>query len=202
MEKKLAGLISVICHPLMLPTYALLVFLNINYFISYSYTSEIKLYLILFVFIMTFIIPGSLIFLLKKLKVIKSLQMSGRQERILPLAMMSVVYYITYYSLSKAGILAVFNLFLLGTTIVTLFTLVVNFYTKISLHMISMGGIAGTFLGLLLVYPLDLRWMFYMLVLMSGIVGYARLTISDHTVRQVYNGFMMGFVVMLALFVI
>jgi len=41
-----------------------------------------------------------------------------------------------------------------------------------------------------------------LLILLSGVVGYARLTITNHTLRQVYNGFMMGFVVMLALFVL
>ena len=202
MEKKIAGVISVLLHPMLMPTYVLLLFLNINYFVSYNYTFEVKGYLVAFVFIMTFILPGLLIFLLKKLKAIQSLQMNSKQERMLPLALMAVVYYITYYSLNNTGILQFFNLFLLGTTVVTLFTMVVNMFTKISLHMISMGGLAGTLLGLLLTCSLNLHWIFYLLILLSGVVGYARLTITNHTLRQVYNGFMMGFVVMLALFVL
>ncbi len=202
MEKKIAGVISVLLHPMLMPTYALLLFLNINYFVSYNYTFEVKGYLVAFVFIMTFILPGLLIFLLKKLKAIQSLQMNSKQERMLPLALMAVVYYITYLSLHNTGILQVFNLFLLGTTVVTLFTMVVNMFTKISLHMISMGGLAGTLLGLLLTCPLNQQWIFYLLILLSGEVGYARLAITNHSLRQVYNGFMMGFVVMLALFVL
>jgi len=202
MEKKIAGVISVLLHPMLMPTYVLLLFLNINYFVSYNYTFEVKGYLVAFVFIMTFILPGLLIFLLKKLKAIQSLQMNSKQERMLPLALMAVVYYITYYSLNNTGILQFFNLFLLGTTVVTLFTMVVNMFTKISLHMISMGGLAGTLLGLLLTCSLNLHWIFYLLILLSGVVGYARLTITNHTLRQIYNGFMMGFVVMLALFVL
>ena len=201
MEKKFAGVISVLFHPMLMPSYALVLFLNLNYFVSYDYAFEIKAYLVAFVFIMTFALPAILMFLLKKIKAIESFKMNGRKERMLPLAMMAVIYYITYYSLRRTGILITFNLFLLGTTIVTLFTLVVNMYTKISLHMVSMGGIAGALLGLLLDYPLDLQWMLYLLILLSGLVGYARLTVSNHTLRQVYNGFMMGFVIMLALFV-
>jgi len=202
MEKKIAQLISVLFHPMLMPTYALVLFLNIDYFIAFSYSTEIKTYFIAFIFIMTFVIPASLMFVLKKLQVIESIQMNQRQERMVPLIMMSVVYYITYYSLDKIGVLNAYNLFLLGITAVTLFTMVINLYTKISLHMISMGGIAGVMLGLLLIYPLDLRWLLYLLFLLSGIVAYARLTVSDHTMRQVYNGFMLGFVVMLALFVL
>ncbi len=188
-------------HPMLMPSYALVLLLNLNYFISYDYTFEIKAYLVVFVFIMTFALPAILMVLLKKVRAIESLKMDDRKERMLPLAMMAVIYYITYYSLRRTGILITFNLFLLGTTIVTLFTLVVNMYTKISLHMVSMGGIAGALLGLLLNYPIDLQWMLYLLILLSGLVGYARLTVSNHTLRQVYNGFMMGFVIMLALFV-
>jgi len=191
----------VLFHPMLMPSYALVLLLNLNYFISYDYTFEIKAYLVVFVFIMTFALPAILMVLLKKVRAIESLKMDDRKERMLPLAMMAVIYYITYYSLRRTGILITFNLFLLGTTIVTLFTLVVNMYTKISLHMVSMGGIAGALLGLLLNYPIDLQWMLYLLILLSGLVGYARLTVSNHTLRQVYNGFMMGFVIMLALFV-
>ena len=201
MEKKFAGVISVLFHPMLMPSYALVLLLNLNYFISYDYAFEIKAYLVTFVFIMTFVLPAILMVLLKKVRAIESLKMDDRKERMLPLAMMAVIYYITYYSLRRTGILITFNLFLLGTTIVTLFTLVVNMYTKISLHMVSMGGIAGALLGLLLNYPIDLQWMLYLLILLSGLVGYARLTVSNHTLRQVYNGFMMGFVIMLALFV-
>ena len=110
--------------------------------------------------------------------------------------------FFTYYSLSKIGSLALFNLFLLGVAIEALVTLAINLYTKISLHMIGIGGVAGAILGLLLVYPMDTRWFFYLVILLAGVVGYARLTITNHTLRQVYNGFMMGFVVMLALFIL
>ena len=68
--------------------------------------------------------------------------------------------------------------------------------------MIGMGGVAGSILGLLLVYPVNMRWLFYLVVLLAGVVGYARLTVTNHTLRQVYNGFMMGFVLMLVFFIL
>jgi len=202
MEKKLAGIISMLFHPLLLPTYMLFLLLYIPGFTVFTYSTEIKLYLTVFVFIMTFGIPASLVFMLKRFKVIDSLQMNLRQERMIPLAMMAGVYFITYYSLSKIGSLALFNLFLLGVATTSLTALAVNLYTKISLHMIGMGGVAGSILGLLLVYPVNIRWLFYLIVLLAGVVGYARLTITNHTLRQVYNGFMMGFVLMLAFFIL
>ncbi len=202
MEKKLAGIISMLFHPLLLPTFMLFLFLYIPGFTVFTYSTDIKLYLTVFVFIMTFGIPASLVFMLKRFKVIDSLQMNFRQERMIPLAMMAGVYFITYYSLSKIGSLAMFNLFLLGVAITSLTALAVNLYTKISLHMIGMGGVAGTVLGLLLVYPVNIRGLFYLVVLLAGLVGYARLTVTNHTLRQVYNGFMLGFVLMLAFFIL
>lgn len=202
MEKKLTNIISVLFHPLFFPTYMLLFLFYIPGFTVFTYSTEIKLYLTAFVFIMTFGIPASLVFMLKRFKVIESLQMDNMKERMIPLAMMAGVYFFTYYSLSKIGSLALFNLFLLGVAIEALVTLAINLYTKISLHMIGIGGVAGAILGLLLVYPVDMRWFFYLVILLAGVVGYARLTITNHTLRQVYNGFMMGFVVMLALFIL
>jgi len=202
MERKLAATISVLFHPLLFPTYMLFLFLYIPGFTVFTYSTEIKFYLAVFVFIMTFGIPASLAFMLKRFKVIDSLQMNSRQERMIPLAMMAGVYFITYYSLSKMGSLALFNLFLLGVAITSLAALAINLYTKISLHMIGMGGVAGSILGLLLVYPVNMRWLFYLVVLLAGVVGYARLTVTNHTLRQVYNGFMMGFVLMLVFFIL
>jgi len=201
-EKKISEIISIFFHPMLTPTYVLILFLNISFFSGYRFSSDVKIYLVAFVFIMTFVIPALLMWVLKKMKVIETMHMNNRMERVVPLAMMAVVYYITYYSLKKIEIMDIFNLFLLGIIVVTLTTLLINLATKISLHMVSVGGVSGAMLGLLLNYPLDLRWVLYALIILSGVVGYARLTISNHTLRQVYNGFMLGFVLMLALFVL
>ena len=202
MEKKLAGIISLLFHPMLLPTYMLVIFFYIPGFTIFSISTEIKFYLIAFVFIMTFGIPASLVFMLKRLKVIESLQMDNRKERLMPLGIMAGIYFITFYSLNHIGSLALFNLFLLGVAVVSLVAMVITLYTKISLHMIGAGGVSGAVLGLLLVYPVDVRWLFYLVILLSGVVGYARLTVTNHTLRQLYNGFMMGFVLMLALFIL
>jgi len=202
LEKKISEIISVLFHPMLMPTYVLIFFLNISYFSGYIFSSDVKIYLVLFVFIMTFVIPALLMWVLKKMKVIETMQMNNRMERMIPLAIMAVVYYITYYSLKKIEILDVYNLFLLGITIVTLSAMLINLSTKISLHMVAAGGVSGAMLGLLLVYPINMIWVLYTLIILSGVVGYSRLTISNHTLRQVYNGFMLGFVLLLVLFVL
>ncbi len=202
MEKKLAGIISLLFHPLLLPTYMLIILFYIPGFTIFSYSTETKFYLIAFVFIMTFGIPASLVYMLKRFKVIESLQMNNRKERLIPLGMMAGIYFITFYSLNNIGSLALFNLFLIGVAIVSLVAIVITLYTKISLHMMGAGGVSGALLGLLLAYPVDMRWLFYLVILLAGVIGYARLTITNHTLRQLYNGFMMGFVLMLALFIL
>lgn len=202
MEKKFATVISIMFHPLFLPTYLLALLFFIPGFTVFTYSNEIKFYLIVFVFIMTVAIPASLLYMFKRFKVIETLQMNNRQERMIPLAIMAGVYFITYYSLNKIGRLGLFNLFLLGVSLASLLSLAINFYNKISLHMIGAGGVAGAILGALLVYPVDFRWFFYLVILLSGVVGYARLTITNHTLRQIYNGFMLGFVLMLLLFML
>jgi membrane-associated phospholipid phosphatase len=193
MEKKFAKLISIILHPLLSPFYALLFFYNIPFLLFNRFNTSIKILIAAYIFFMTFFVPAMLILMLKKNKAIKSLQMESRQERMLPLAIMSIIYYITYYFLKNLEIINIYCLFLLGITLITLLTLIINFYSKISLHMIGIGGLSGTYLGLLLTFPGTNIIFFYLIIIISGIVAYSRIVLTNHTVRQLFYGYLLGF---------
>ncbi len=196
MEKKIAGLISYIFHPLLIPTYLILFFLNFPAFIFFEYNFKLKLILTSYVFLLTFIVPAVVLFFMKKNRIIQSYKMDTRQERVLPLVFMSIIYYTTYYFINQLGILNIYSVFLLGTTLLTLFTLLINFYTKISLHMIGAGSVTGILTGLIFNFPEINIIVLYSIIILSGIIAYSRYYLTNHSIRQLFYGYLLGFFVM------
>ncbi|MCK5839539.1 MAG: hypothetical protein KAG99_06800, partial [Bacteroidales bacterium] len=90
--------------------------------------------------------------------------------------------------------------FMLGATLLVLFSLLVNYISKISIHMVALGGLLGTFIGFSSLLHQDIRIYMYLVILVSGITGTARLSLDAHSPAQVYAGFAMGVLVMMGLF--
>ena len=78
-------------------------------------------------------------------------------------------------------------------------SLAVNFYRKISLHMIGIGGFTGLFLGLSLNFGINLNTEMIAGILLAGIIGFARLKSNSHQPAEIYTGFLMGVLVMTVL---
>ena len=192
--------ISVLFHPLLMPTYAALLLFNIQSHFNLSLSISYSLLVPAFVFVTTFVFPGLLMLIYLKMGFIKSLEMKSRKERILPLFTMAGVYYLTYYLLKQGPIPTLFNFFMLGATMLVLLSLLLNYLDKISIHMVAMGGLFGTFTGLALGFHYDLRLIIYFLAFAAGLTGFARLKLNTHTETQVYSGFGLGVAVMLGLF--
>lgn len=202
MEKKISGILSIILHPLLIPVFfVLIVFQFPVYFLPFQLIS-MKYIILLYVFLMTGLVPALITLLLWRLKVVGSLTLKTRNDRVFPLLTVAVIYYVTYYTLNKHGSFPIMNLFLVGSAILALVTLLVNSYTKISLHMIAWGGFSGGLTGLAFLFHLH-PYLWIMLVLFfSGVTGYARLKADAHHPREIYLGYMLGFVVMFSLFLI
>ena len=78
-----------------------------------------------------------------------------------------------------------------SSTIFTAYFL--SFKYKVSIHMIGIGGLVGVLFGLARVLNADLILLILAAVLISGLLGTARLTLSAHTPGQIYWGFLIGF---------
>ena len=200
MEEKTARLISVLFHPLLMPTYAAILLFNIPSHFNFVLPLNYQYLVPAFVFATTFMISALFMLIYLKMGLVKSLEMNDRKERILPLITMAGIYYLTYYLLKQGPVPTLFNFFMLGATLLVLISLLVNYLTKISIHMVAMGGIFGTFAGLAIAFHYDLWFTLFMLALAAGLTGFARLKLKAHTETQVYVGFGLGVAVMIGLF--
>jgi membrane-associated phospholipid phosphatase len=202
METKVARGITFLIHPLLIPTYVLLVLLNLNVFVSHSVPITYRLALTGMVFLTTFVFPLFFTWLLYRLEMISSLLLIRREERIYPILAISIFYYATYYLLKGIHLSTIFSYYMLGATLLALLSLVINFYGKISLHMVATGSFTGLLLGLSLNFGVNLNAEICATIVVAGIVGYARLKSGMHKPAEIYSGFAVGAIVMTLLIIL
>jgi len=202
METKIAKILSLVFSPLLIPTYTLLIIFNINVYFSMIIPQLAKLQILGMVFLITFIFPLFMMILFQRIGIIKSLYMKTKEERTLPYLMTIIFFYLTSYLLKQIQISPIFYYFILGATFLIIITLIINFFWKISIHMIGIGGMLGTFMGLSFLWMIDISFLIILLVLCSGITGFARLKLNAHNPAQIYSGFLLGTSFMLFLFLV
>jgi hypothetical protein len=201
MEERIARLLSIIFHPLFIPFYMLVILLNVNVFFAMMIPVKIKLILSGLVFLMTIIFPLLFVFLLYKLKLVKSFYLESREERIYPLLILAIFYYFTYYILKSFPISFIFSYYMLGSTFLTILALIISFYRKISLHMIGIGGMLGLLMGLSMNLGLNMTWFVIAAIILGGFLGFARIQSNSHKPSDIYAGFLVGASVMFLLFI-
>ncbi len=200
METRLAKTISYLFHPLLVPLYIMLFLLNLNAHFSLVLSFTSKLMLSGITCLTTILLPLLIIFLLVKKKLVQSYYLESREERIYPLLVISVFYYLTYYLFKGVHISPVFSFYMLGATFLAILSLIITFYHKISLHMVGVGGLTGLITGLTLNFAVDLAYFIVLAILVSGFVGFSRLKVNSHKPSEIYSGFLVGASVMFLLF--
>jgi len=202
MEKTFARALSVLFHPLLVPTWFLLILFRLPFFNLLYIPVKIKTLVLLFVFVLTFVLPTLVTVGMWLLKLIGSMEMRHRHERTLPMIAIAIFFYFTFYGLSKLAVFQLATMFLLGSTALVLVGLGINYFFKISQHMIAWGGLTGALIALGLLWHITLYFWLFGVILASGITGYARLKTASHTSFEIYSGYLLGMVVMAALFLV
>jgi hypothetical protein len=154
------------------------------------------------VLLTTLLFPILIIFILYKRKIISSFFLSVREERIYPILCVAAFYYLTYYLLKGVLISGFFGYYMLGATLLAIFALLISFFHKVSLHMIGIGAFNGLFFGLMLGFGTDFLLLILFGLLLSGLLGFARLRTNAHKPAEIYSGFLLGFTTMTLLIVL
>lgn len=200
MEDKIAKIISVVLFPLFFPSYIILILFYFNNFNSFQIPLNAKFMVFAIILITTCVFPLLFIFIMKRRGMIKSIQMETKEERVFPLITTTIFFFMAYYMLRNIEVLEIFLFFLIGSTFLMILTLLINFITKISIHMIGVGAFTGALIGFTLSLHVDLIVLIITSIILSGLTGYARLKIKAHNQLQIYSGFLYGLLIMLAIF--
>jgi membrane-associated phospholipid phosphatase len=194
-RNNLAYFISLVFHPLLMPSY---LFLFIVVFAS-SFMQPLKiesLYEILgIIFIVTFIIPVISMGTLRLTNIISDFHLAKKSQRPTPFFFIACFYGIAAYMFyAKLSINNLIVIVFVASTVLILLMTVISFFWKISLHGAAIGGVFGFILALGMFYPImNFTLILAVLLVISGLVIYARLKLQAHTPLQVYAGAVLGF---------
>jgi membrane-associated phospholipid phosphatase len=152
------------------------------------------------IFITTAMFPLLFVMIMVKRKMITDIYMKKREDRIYPFAITALFFFLSYYLIRQLPLYDVFSLFLLGSTFLVFFSFLISFFWKISTHLMGIGGLLGGLSGIAIRLNLDFTAMIIFGLIVSGLLGFARLQLNAHKPFQVYAGFLLGFFVMVSIF--
>ncbi|OAD45362.1 hypothetical protein [Polaribacter atrinae] len=183
--------ISVMLHPIVIPTIGITLYFIL---IQNSFSRNQKFAVLGLIFITTYIVPLLILILFRRFKLIKSFKADSIKERKVPVAMMIVLFYLlgnTLYGIENLKDLGM----LFYATSLGLVSIYILFAFKIktSIHLISIGITVGFFYVLSFIYQQNLIAVIVCGLLLSGMLASARLHLKAHTQKEVYLGFVLGF---------
>lgn len=194
-ERFLANLVSYLFHPLLMMTYAVVI-----YYTAFPYVRIVSNWKqtgirVLLFFILTFVIPGLSTLLLVRSRRLRNMQLDERSDRMIPILYTAMMYLVVYFMLRNQQVPDFIKVFLLGTISALLLAGTINLKWKISLHTIGIGGLTGAILAAWFhIGRGDIR-VLSLLFFLCGLVGFSRLVLGAHRPGEVYAGYLLGFLI-------
>lgn len=195
----LARILSYIFHPIFILFYGIMIF---AYYSPYSFgeRSFAELFahrehsvFFIWVFLLSVFFPILSVVMMYALQLIKSIEMEDRMDRIGPFIATGVFYLWAVKNFMYFSIHPLCITFALGSTIALFMSFFINIFSKISLHTVGMGGLLAMVLLIMPISPYSMTLIFWLITLMTGAIGTARLLLKAHEPREVYGGYMIGF---------
>lgn len=203
LSNRIATILSVIFHPLILTTYLFAILFLITPDLVGVSALELPAIgsLLLLLFLNTFVAPSLVIYYMHKFGVTSTLQVENLEERRLPYVASIIIYAIATYlfgwKLQQIGELAPqISILLASATISLIMIFVISLFWKISAHATGFGGMLGTMICLLIRFDEALLlYPFLVAVIITGLVMSARLYLNAHTPGQILAGLAGGLAV-------
>tara|TARA_R110000868_G_scaffold342194_1_gene602984 strand:+ start:11432 stop:12037 length:606 start_codon:yes stop_codon:yes gene_type:complete len=189
--------VSFIFHPLIIPI------LGVIFYFSKSpryIPIEIIKAKLISVFILTFILPVLLFFLLRTLGKVTSIYLETTKERIFPLILNCVVVYLVIDRILTVHQIIELYYFFVGILISTLACLFLAMLKiKASIHMISIAGLLMFFIALSIHFSININGTLALTSIIVGAIATSRLHLRAHSYIELLIGFFIGLIPQLIL---
>jgi len=104
------------------------------------------------------VLPISLLPLFRYFNIVESIYMSSNRERIFPLLITAVFFYVGYYFLLQLRYVpSTITSFMFGSCLSVALALLVTVRWKISAHLVGIGGVCGAIVALFLLFGIEIR---------------------------------------------
>lgn len=188
-----AQLLSDVCSPILVPTYATTLAMWVTPLRAVP--ERYRVIAIIMIFVITGLIPMGCIALLIKLRLVSDRAVSDRRQRYIPMSVAAVCYFAAAFYTGAIGAPWWMRMFFCGAGCATVIDCIVSFWWKISAHTTSVGGLVGMMLWFAVADIADVNTMIMLSVgiLLAGAMCTARLALHRHTMAQTLAGLAVGF---------
>lgn len=189
---KFHKLISVILHPIVIPTIGVILF----FLLSSEYISKERQYLLIgIVFFSTYIIPLILLIILKAIGLINSFQVESIKERKIPIFLMLIIFYVLAKFLYEIPSFKGLGIMFYGTNFSLIIIYLLSFFKiKTSLHIASMSNALGFILVFSQINNVPALTLIIPTIILTGILGVSRLSLKAHKPNEIYIAFFLGII--------
>jgi membrane-associated phospholipid phosphatase len=202
MKTFLAHVVSIILIPLLAPAYLFAIILFFFPQLTPIVSTGDKLLAITYIFAATSLLPFVVVFILFKRKVIRTLTLDNKEDRVVPQIFSCFIYVgICLFLFISKGATSALTLAMIAISVSVILLTLITPYWKISAHACGSWGLFA------IVYDLQTRFPsqnfivpFYTLLFLTIGVCFARLHLKVHTPMQVLAGSIMGIFVGFTLF--
>ena len=188
-NNKVLQTISFLLHPIFIPLYSTLVYLGI---FGEMLTIELSRYIISLIIIGTLVLPLATIYLLIKTKLISSILLENKKERIAPILFSGVYIYITARLLMTSSFNSPLNSYLIGIVVTLSWILIFSRRLKVSLHVAAISSSLGFFIYLSNIFTVNLSSYIIVLIIILGAVATVRIRLNAHTYSEITTGLIFG----------
>lgn len=117
-----------------------------------------------------------------------------KNKRMVPY-IISIISYLACYSLMRSMHMPHFmSAIIVAALFVQIVCAMLNLWIKVSTHMAAIGGVTGGVVAFSLIFGFNPVWWLSLLILLSGLVGTARMIMRVHTLSEICAGYIIGFI--------
>lgn len=185
-----AQVLSALFTPFMTPTLAFLLL----FFCTYLYILPIiyKLVVMGMVFSFTVIMPMLVIYLFQKANGWGIKELGERKKRFIPYLLTILSYVTCLITMHRMHLPRYMSGIIIAALLCLVICTLLNFRWKISTHVAGSGILVSSMLAYSTLFNFNPVWYLCMAILMAGILGTARIIVKQHTLFEIFVGFVVG----------
>jgi membrane-associated phospholipid phosphatase len=183
-------LISAVYTPFMTPliAFALILFCSFLRIMPMEY----KLTVLGMVYCFTVLMPMLSIYLYQKVNGWGLRELGRREKRFVPYGLTILSYLACLFSMHRIHLPRYMTGIITATLICMLVCTALNLRWKVSTHVASSGLMVGGLLSYSFLFQFNPVWWLSFFILLSGMLGTARIILCQHTQMEIFVGFLVG----------
>ena len=188
-----ASLLSWILVPLMMPVYATMFLFGLSPLEAAP--TGVKAVITLIILAINAALPMLLVYLLKLFGLVQDVGLNNRRERMIPYIITVLALVGSAWFMASKGAPLWIVMFYAGGALAGLINFAINFRWKVSAHAAGIAGVVAILIRIRMEWmPSDglFAWTIVW-ILLSGLLGSARIWLGRHTLGQVLAGYAIGF---------